>query len=121
MANGGQGRSGTLRQRIESHSGSRVTDADPTNLDLFDAGYYATDCGRPYQRRSEWWLEFFGAIADRIISDIAPTTVLDAGCAMGFLVEALRARGFRRLVWTFLSMRLKMSIPPFDPTVGLAQ
>lgn len=59
---------------------------------LYDAYYYAHECGRPY-RRDEEWLRFFGAIADRIVSDINPCTVLDAGCAMGFLVEALRDRG----------------------------
>lgn len=59
---------------------------------LYDAHYFAHACGRPYQRDKEW-LRFFGAIADRIVSDIHPGTVLDAGCAMGFLVEALRDRG----------------------------
>jgi SAM-dependent methyltransferase len=63
-----------------------------TGGDLFDAHYYATGCGRPYQRDEEW-LRFFGSIADRIVNDIRPATVLDAGCAMGFLVEALRQRG----------------------------
>jgi len=59
---------------------------------LYDAYYYAHDCGRPYQRDPHW-LAFFGAIADQIVARIAPRTVLDAGCAMGFLVEQLRQRG----------------------------
>jgi hypothetical protein len=58
----------------------------------FDALYYQTGCGSPYVR-NEHWLSFFGGIADRIISDIRPARVLDAGCAMGFLVETLRDRG----------------------------
>ncbi len=58
----------------------------------FDACYYATGCGIPYERNAAW-LNFFSGIADRIVSDIRPRTVLDAGCAMGFLVEALRERG----------------------------
>lgn len=58
----------------------------------FDAWYFAHSCGRPYGRDPEW-LAFFGTIADRIVADIAPRRVLDAGCAMGLLVEALRARG----------------------------
>ncbi len=58
---------------------------------LYNAYYYAHECGRPY-RRDEEWLRFFGRIADRIVSDINPTTALDAGCALGFLVEALRKR-----------------------------
>jgi len=64
----------------------------PKTAEIFDAFYYARSCGRPYQR-DEQWIQFFGAIADRIVSDIAPGSVLDAGCAMGFLVEKLRERG----------------------------
>lgn len=60
--------------------------------DLFDAYYFDHGCGRPYARDEEW-LHFFGSIADRIVSDIQPTTVLDAGCAWGLLVETLRKRG----------------------------
>jgi SAM-dependent methyltransferase len=60
--------------------------------DAFDAFYYANCCGRPYAR-DEHWLKFFSGIADRIVTDIAPKTAIDAGCAMGLLVEALRERG----------------------------
>jgi hypothetical protein len=67
-----------------------MTSAETTSI--FDAYYYAHGCGLPYQR-DEHWLNFFGSIADRIVSDIAPGTVLDAGCALGFLVESLRDRG----------------------------
>jgi len=59
---------------------------------LYDAYYFATGCGRPY-RRDEEWLRFFGSVADRIMRDVRPSSVLDVGCAMGFLVEALRQRG----------------------------
>src|SRR5512135_3287688 len=58
---------------------------------MFDAYYFAHGCCRPYQRDEEW-LRFFDSIADRIIADIRPGTILDAGCAFGFLVESLRAR-----------------------------
>lgn len=58
----------------------------------FDACYYARSCGRPYKRDPEW-LKFFGGIADRIAADIRPRRVLDAGCAIGLLVETLRDRG----------------------------
>lgn len=77
-----------------------VTDTQPSGSEsardpsaLYDAFYYAHDCGsRPYER-DEPWLNMFAAIAERIVSDIGPGTVLDAGCAMGFLVEGLRNRG----------------------------
>ena len=59
---------------------------------LFDEYYYSHDCGRPYQR-DESWLTFFDQIAKRIIEQFNPKTVLDAGCAWGFLVEAFRNRG----------------------------
>ena len=39
------------------------------------------------------WLEFFGGIAEQIVARSRPSTVLDAGCAMGMVVEALRDRG----------------------------
>lgn len=58
----------------------------------YGAYYYRHDCGVPYER-NEHWLKFFGEIADQIVRDLQPTSVLDAGCAMGFLVEALRNRG----------------------------
>jgi SAM-dependent methyltransferase len=54
--------------------------------------YYRHDCGVPYER-NDHWLNFFGAVADGIVRELRPASVLDAGCAMGFLVEALRERG----------------------------
>ncbi len=59
---------------------------------LYDAYYFKHCCGQPYERNDQW-LNFFGSIADSIVRTIAPRTVLDAGCAMGFLVEGLRQRG----------------------------
>ena len=62
------------------------------NSEKFDKYYYAHDCGIPYER-NEHWLNFFGAIAERIFNDFSPKTMLDAGCAKGFLVECLRNKG----------------------------
>jgi hypothetical protein len=62
------------------------------SVELFDRYYYAHDCGRPYQR-DEAWLQFFDRVAYRIVEDIHPETVLDVGCAWGFLVESLRRLG----------------------------
>lgn len=36
---------------------------------------------------------FYGDAADRIVNDLHPKTVLDAGCGAGYLVAALRDRG----------------------------
>ncbi len=59
---------------------------------LFDDYYFAHGCNTPY-RRDEGWLAQFGRIADAIIREIEPQTVLDVGCAIGLLVETLRQRG----------------------------
>ena len=61
---------------------------------VYDSHYYeAYTGGVPYSRDHPQWAAFFGGIADHIVRDIAPTSSLDAGCAKGFLVEALRDRG----------------------------
>lgn len=57
----------------------------------FGEWYYDHNCGRPYHRNKEW-LDFFGMVAEQIQQKINPATVLDAGCAKGFLVETLRDR-----------------------------
>jgi GT2 family glycosyltransferase len=58
----------------------------------FDASYYQRGCGSiPYGRVPEW-LGQFARIAETLIAELNPQRVLDAGCAMGLLVEALRDR-----------------------------
>jgi SAM-dependent methyltransferase len=70
-----------------------IMENPPNSLStLFGEYYYMHNCGAPYER-TETWLAFFGKIADRILSDFHPQTVLDAGCAKGFLVEGFRSRG----------------------------
>lgn len=54
--------------------------------------YYRTHCGEPYENR-EVWAKKFEIIAQKIVDEYAPKTVLEVGCAMGYLVEALRDRG----------------------------
>ncbi|TAE57887.1 MAG: glycosyltransferase [Nostocales cyanobacterium] len=63
-----------------------------TASQYYNKYYYTHNCGIPYER-NEHWLEFFNGIATKIIQNINPKTVLDAGCAMGFLVEELRNKG----------------------------
>src|ERR1700676_1129459 len=59
---------------------------------LYGQYYFRTGCGREYTR-DEGWLKFFSSIAIHISELLQPRSVLDAGCAMGFLVEELRKRG----------------------------
>jgi SAM-dependent methyltransferase len=71
---------------------TRATGAPAVGDEAFDAFYFANCCGLPY-RRDDHWLGFFSRIAERIASGIQPRRVLDAGCALGLLVETLRAQG----------------------------
>lgn len=61
--------------------------------ELYNYEYYHCCCGPIAYEEPAHWVEFFGGIADRIVNDLSPKTVLDAGCAMGYLVAALRDRG----------------------------
>lgn len=58
---------------------------------IYGEEYYKTLGDLPYDRPE--WAHIFEGIADRIVNDIHPKTVLDVGCAMGHLVAALRDRG----------------------------
>lgn len=58
----------------------------------FNEFYYQHCCGEPYVRNDKW-LGVFRHFAFNIKSLIPAKTVLDAGCAKGFLVEALREQG----------------------------
>jgi SAM-dependent methyltransferase len=76
--------SATDDERHEGQAGS----AGP----VYGARYYETYTGGAYEFEGEW-ADFFNGLADRIIRLFDPRTVLDAGCAKGFLVHALRERG----------------------------
>lgn len=58
----------------------------------FFSKFYELNGGGDY-RKKEHWKPFFDNIAKNIVEKFNPKTVLDAGCAMGYLVEALRSRG----------------------------
>ena len=91
LRKGGSNRE-TVLQPLDEAAAISNPPATQLNATHFDAHYYANCCGRPY-KRDEDWLRFFGTIAERIRSEIAPARVLDAGCAIGLLVETLRDRG----------------------------
>ena len=55
--------------------------------EIYNEAYYHSGCGPIPYEEPEHWVRFFGYIADRIVEDLHPKTVLDAGCAMGYLVE----------------------------------
>ncbi len=58
----------------------------------YNEEYYRDYAGVSYHDK-ELWSGIFDRIADKIIADYNPETVLDAGCAFGYLVSAFRKRG----------------------------
>ncbi len=66
--------------------------------EFYDDAYYREGLdnsggGIPYSRSEKHWVEFFAGVAKSIDETLHPRTVLDVGCALGMLVEALRTRG----------------------------
>jgi glycosyltransferase involved in cell wall biosynthesis/SAM-dependent methyltransferase len=67
---------------------------DTQATETFGPEYYASHCGGvAYGRQEPHWGRFFGGIADEIVRSLRPRRVFDAGCAHGFLLEALWDRG----------------------------
>lgn len=54
---------------------------------------YDVGIGKVNYQNSTYTKDFLTGIAKQIVSDFHPKTVLDAGCAMGHLVAALRDLG----------------------------
>lgn len=64
--------------------------------ELYNAEYYKqydVGCGKVDYSDSEYTKGFLTQIAQKIVDDLHPKTVLDAGCAMGHLVAALPGPG----------------------------
>ena len=61
--------------------------------EMYDKEYFEKHYNPPYKRSEPRWLDFFNHIADELVRSLKPRTMLDVGCAIGFLVEALWRRG----------------------------
>jgi len=61
--------------------------------EIYDAEYYANHLGSDPYKHEEPWLSFFGEVAKRLVEMYSPKTHLDAGCAIGLLVDAMQANG----------------------------
>ena len=84
--------------------------------ELFGASYFAKGCGPIPYERSEGWLGLFASIADHMVRCLKPARVLDAGCAMGFLVEALWDRGVEAYgidISSYAIARVRPDIRPY--------
>lgn len=58
----------------------------------YDTEYYQQYINNGYNNKAIW-IPFFDNIADKIVEKYEPKTVLDMGCAFGYLVYSLRKRG----------------------------
>ena len=93
--------------------------------EIFDAEYYRTGLGRtPYDRENRELIDFFARIADELIRSLHPKTVFDAGCAMGFLVEAFWDRGIEAHgvdVSSYAISKVRRDMVPFCRLGSLAE
>jgi hypothetical protein len=95
----------------------------PINRD-YGAEYYASHCGSVPYERNDHWLAFFGGIADRIVSSFSPVRAYDAGCALGFLTEALWDRGVEcwgRDISTYAISQVRIDMRPFCDVGSIAE
>ena len=86
-----------LLLHMSGSAASGVEEQESVSLllgELYDEDYYSNHrCGRPYPRGHSHQERHLEELADRIVSALNPRSVLDAGCAVGSFVEALRKRG----------------------------
>ena len=81
------------------HSASTINSDDARVRELgkrYDEDYFLHQIGdinEPYVRDNSVWKAIFARVAQAIVTELSPKTVLDAGCGIGFLVQALRERG----------------------------
>ena len=84
---------------------------------IYDKDYYSvwTKEGESYEE-SKSLIDFFDMVAERLIVDFQPKTVIEFGCAMGYLVSALRGKGVEAYgidVSEYAISRVKDEIKPY--------
>jgi O-antigen biosynthesis protein len=93
-------------------------------VELYGEEYYRCGCGPIPYEHSEHWIRFFSGIAEQIVHSLKPQRVLDAGCAMGFLVEALLDRGIEARgidISPYAISRVRRDIAPYCRVASLTE
>ena len=86
----------------------------------YGAAYFASHCGPfAYAREIPHWTRFFGRVADEIVARLRPKRVFDAGCAHGFLVEALWDRGVEASGRDISEYAISQARPDMRPFVSV--
>lgn len=95
--------------------------------EIYNAEYYKeydVGCGKVDYSDSEYTKGFLTQIAQKIADDLHPRTVLDAGCAMGHLVAALRDRGIEAYgvdISEYAISKVREDIRPFCKVGSLTE
>lgn len=95
--------------------------------EIYNEAYYRNyhmGAGVISYENTETLKQSFERIADRIVADFHPKTVLDAGCALGFLVAALRDRGVDAYgidISEYAISRVREDIRPFCKVGSLTE
>lgn len=94
--------------------------------EIYNKGYYENyDVGvdQVSYKDSEYTRKFLQKVAKRIVEDLNPKTVLDAGCAMGHLVTALRDLGVKAYgidISDYAISQVREDIRPYCVAASLA-
>ena len=95
--------------------------------EIYNEAYYKeydVGCGKVDYSDSEYTKGFLTQIAQKIADDLHPRTVLDAGCAMGHLVAALRDRGIEAYgfdISEYAISKVREDIRPFCKVGSLTE
>lgn len=86
----------------------------------FDEYYYHyTGFNSPYVRNQQW-MNFFMHVAEQITQRLRPQTVIDVGCAKGFLVEAFRRQGVKAFGFDLSEYAIREAHPEAKPYLWVA-
>jgi GT2 family glycosyltransferase/glycosyltransferase involved in cell wall biosynthesis/SAM-dependent methyltransferase len=88
-----------------------MTADEPENFNII----YHLMRGDDHHLSDETWPGLFENLADRIILDLSPVKVLDAGCGRGYLLKALRKRGVDAWGIDTSASAIQNSLPESQP------
>src|SRR5579871_5848645 len=110
-----------MQPQLNGEEIATATIADPGTP--YDETYYRAGFGSIPYDRNDYWLGFFAGVAEQLARSLNPRKVLDAGCAMGFLVESFWARGIEAWgidVSSYAISRVRRDIAPYCRQASLA-
>ncbi len=85
-----------------------------TRQDNFNLIYHTARWG-DQTPSDDSWVKQFESLADRILLELRPATVLDTGCGRGYLVKALRERGVDAWGIDSSETTVQNSLPEIQP------